>query len=132
MNQLDRLERLAQRLIEGVFHRLFQTRLHPADLAEHLAKAIEQGRRDEAGAILIPNHYQIVINPTDYAWLVEQSSCDALVTELYNYLTNLVAEANYQFCGPLHVLLDKNDTVLSGRVEIKTDCVSLRQEKGDW
>jgi len=30
MNQLDRLEALAQRLIEGVFDRMFQTRLPPA------------------------------------------------------------------------------------------------------
>ena len=37
MNQFDRLETIAQRLIEGIFSRLFHTQLHPADLARHLA-----------------------------------------------------------------------------------------------
>ncbi len=35
MNKFDRLESLAQRLIEGTFNRLFQTRLPLADLAHH-------------------------------------------------------------------------------------------------
>jgi hypothetical protein len=130
MNQLDRLERLAQRLIEGPFQRLFRTRLHPADLGEHLAMAIEKGRRDEMGTHLIPNYYQIMVNPNDYAMLVEQSSYDTVVAALCHHLTDLAAETDYRFCGPLKVALAKNEDVLPGRIEIETDCVSSLQ--GDW
>lgn len=39
MNQFDRLETLAQSLIEGVFTWLFKARTHSADVAHHLASA---------------------------------------------------------------------------------------------
>ena len=72
MNQLDRLETLAQRLIEGTFNRFFQTQLHPADVVHHLAVAIEQGRQSSAN--VVPNIYQIVLNPADYNKLTAGSS----------------------------------------------------------
>ena len=49
MNRLDRLEALAQRLIEGTFNRLFQTQLDPVDLVHHLTAAVENGRRNGKG-----------------------------------------------------------------------------------
>ncbi len=127
MNRLDRLERWVQRLIEGPFNRLFRTRLHPTDLVDHLLAAAEQGRQNGRGSNLIPNHYQVVVNPTDYAMLVEKSSCDAIVTDLYHHLTTLVAEAHYQFDGPLQVLLDEDETILPGQIVIKTDDIPALQ-----
>lgn len=132
MNQLDRLERLAQRLIEGPFRVFFQTRLHLADLADYLANAIENGRRNEDKTNLLPNHYHILVNSTDYAYLVERSSYDTILTELHHHLTNLVVETDERFYGPLRILLDKDDVVLPGRVEIKTDYVPAIKEEGEW
>jgi hypothetical protein len=125
MNQLDRLERLVQQLIEGSFQCLFRKRLHPVDLADHLAVAVEAGCQNGRGVVLIPNYYQILLNPADYAVLVEKSSRNTVVTELYDYLTNLAAEANYQFDGPLQVLLDQDERVLPGRVQVKTNVAKL-------
>ena len=121
MHQLDRLEYLVQRLIEGPFQRLFRTRLHPADLSNRLAAVIEADRQNGRGAETVPNRYQIMVNPVDFARLVEASSCEAIVTELYSYLISLAAEANYQFGGPLQVSLEPDEAVATGHVEIKAD-----------
>jgi hypothetical protein len=105
--------------------------LHPVDLADHQAVAVEAacqketGGQNGRGVVLIPNYYQILLNPADYAALVEKSSRDTVVTELYDYLTNLAAEANYQFDGPLQVLLDQDERVLLGRVQVKTNVAKL-------
>ncbi|MBN1219768.1 MAG: DUF3662 domain-containing protein [Anaerolineae bacterium] len=123
MNQLDRFERLAQRLIEVPFQRLFQPQLHPADLTDQLALAIEEGRQNGRGHDLIPNHYQILINSADYAQLVKTSNCDAIVTELYTYLSSLAAETNWQFAGPLRVLLEQDETIKPGSIKITADYV---------
>ena len=123
MNQLDRFERLVQRLIEGPFRRLFQTGLHPADLADQLAAVIETDHQNGQGSNLIPNHYQIMINPADYACLVERSSCEAIVTELYSFLISLAVEANYQFEGPLQVFLEPIEEIVAGHVQIMADIV---------
>jgi len=121
MNQFDLLEKLAQQLIEGTFHRLFRTRLHPADLTEHLLAAVENGRQNGNGANLLPNHYQITVNPVDYAVLVEESSGDMLAAELHHFLIGLAAAANYQFGGPLRVALAENKGVEPGQVDITTE-----------
>ena len=120
MNGLDRLETLAQQLIEGIFQRLFQTQLHPADLARHLAAVIETGRQAGTPANTIPNHYWIRLNPADYAALINGSSEGVEVAHLRHYLARLIQEAGYQLTGPLQVSLDQAASVLPGQVEIKT------------
>ncbi|MBN1992581.1 MAG: DUF3662 domain-containing protein [Anaerolineae bacterium] len=119
MNQLDRLERLAQRLIEKPFQRLFQTRLHPADLADHLTMVVA-ACRDGADSRLIPNHYQIIINPLDYPALVDGAGDRAIMADLVNHLTGLAAEGNCQFQGSLQVSLVQSESVPPGRVEVRT------------
>lgn len=126
MNQFDRLETIAQRLIEGVFSRLFHTQLHPADLARHLAIVIEN-EQPEAGqneADHIPNFYGITLNSGDYAQLVASSSVDTEVTRLRNYLTWLIQEADYQPAGPIHVTLEKSDRIRPGKIKVKTRYVN--------
>ncbi len=115
MNQFDRLEKLAQDLIEEPFQRLFPAHVRLADLAEHLLAAVEKHRQHENGAGLY--HYRIMVNPVDYAGLVAASGCEALETEFYAYLTDLT--------GPLRVTLIKNDTVKPGQVVIKTGDVTI-------
>jgi hypothetical protein len=127
MNQLDRLERWVQQLIERPFNHLFRTGLHPTDLADSLLTAAEESRQNGSSANLIPNHYQVMINPADYVILVEKLDCDAIVTELYNHLVTQAAEAHYQFGGTLHILLDQNETVSPGQIEIKTDYMPALQ-----
>jgi len=124
MNQLDKLEALAQRLIEGTFSRLFQTRLRPADLAHHLAVAIESGSKGASGGgstNLIPNRYQIILNPDDYAALAVYPGSEAEVLKLRQYLLRLAREANYRFAGPLEVGLGQSEAVLPGQVEVKCE-----------
>ncbi len=62
MKQLDRLEALAQGLIEGVFNRLFQTQLHPSNLAHHPA---------EAGKIETRESLAVVSDHTARRWLLQ-------------------------------------------------------------
>lgn len=126
MNQFDRLETIAQRLIEGAFSRLFHTQLHPADLARHLAVAVEaeQPETGQAESDYIPNYYGITLNPGDYSQLVAGSSVEAEVIRLRNYLTWLIQEADYQPAGPIHVTLDQSDGVRPGKIKIKTRYVN--------
>ncbi|MCB0165640.1 MAG: DUF3662 domain-containing protein [Anaerolineae bacterium] len=126
MNQFDRLETIAQRLIEGAFSRLFHTQLHPADLARYLAIAIESEPPEtgQSEADHIPNFYGVILNPGDYNQLVAGSSVEAEATRLRNYLTWLIQEADYQPAGPIHVTLEPSDGVRPGKVKVKTRYVN--------
>jgi hypothetical protein len=107
MNQFERLEELAQHLIEGPFQRFFPTHLRLADLAEYLLAAVEKNRQHENGAAV----YQIMVNPADYAGLVAASGREALETELTGPTTNLTDR----------VVVVENGAVGPGQVVIKTD-----------
>lgn len=126
MNKFDHLETLAQRLIEGPFNRLFQTRLHPADLAQRLMKAMLNGRQNnvEAGSNTVPNDYQIVLNPADYATLIGKSSRSQLIAAIRRDLDSFIQEGDYQLVGPLHISLDEDKSISRGQVEIKANYAS--------
>ena len=120
MNQFDRLEALAQRLIEGSFQRLFRIQFQPADLAHHLAAAIENGKQAHGAVDLIPNHYQILLNPADYWALIDGSDHHSAVADLHTWILGLVQEMDYRLAGPLHVWLEQQENIPPGQVKIKT------------
>lgn len=127
MNKFDHLETLAQRLIEGPFNRLFQTRLlHPADLAQRLMQAMLNGIQDnaEAGANAVPNEYEVMLNPADYTRLIGKSSRSQLIAAIRRDLDSFIHEGDYQLVGPLHISLDENESVSPGQIEIKVNYVS--------
>jgi len=117
MNPLDNLERLAQRFVEGTFHRFFAKQLHLADLADELVASIE-ARPNGRDKNLLLAHYQIILNPVDYGALVQQNGSERIRSELIAHLTTFADEANYQFDGPLRISLVQNELLQSGQVEI--------------
>ena len=117
MNPLDNIERLAQRFVEGTFHRFFGKKLHPVDLVDHLIAFIEterNGREDD----LIPANYEITVNPTDYIALVRQNNSEEITSELVAYLATFADEATYQFDGSLRIALNQNGSVHLGQIKI--------------
>ena len=67
--KLSRLEDLAQELVEGTFGRLFGGRLEPLDVANRLARAIE----DYAGRGQTVSHYLVALNPDDFRFLTTEN-----------------------------------------------------------
>ena len=119
MNPLDNLERLTQRFVEGTFHRFFGKKLHPADLTDQLIALVEaEGNRREGN--LLPANYQVMLNPADYAAIVQQNSREEIASELISHLTTFAIESNYQFDDPLRVTLEQNESVQSGRIQVST------------
>ncbi|MCS7284061.1 MAG: DUF3662 domain-containing protein [Anaerolineae bacterium] len=103
MNRLARFERVAEQLVEGTFARLFADRLHPLEVAAHLARAIEDALENPPPSLKAvsplpaPTHYQIFLHPSDLAALTDQAG---LVEELTRYLTRLVAQAGLPLTAP--------------------------------
>lgn len=122
MNQFDRLEIIAQRLIEGAFSRLFQTQLHPADLARRLARAVDDDHQEAIrnGLQLLPNFYRVTLSPGDYAKLVSGSTVEAETARLRRYLIRLIEEVNGRPVGPIEVTLDRSSAVRPGKVRVNS------------
>src|SRR5258708_2766886 len=67
----SRVEQRIEQLVEGSFARLFAGRLHPREVAIHLAHALEDNAHPAAqGGIMAPNVFSVHLNPEDHAALV--------------------------------------------------------------
>ncbi len=95
LNALSRFESLAQRWLEGGFARLFGARLHPAELAEQLARALEDGRvAGPDGVWLAPDDYQVLLNPDDYFHLADQPGHAEVEKTLAGYLIEIARQSS--------------------------------------
>lgn len=66
---LSRLENLVQDLVEGTFGRLFGGHLELLDVANHLARAIEDNEHKGQREVI----YQVYLNPEDFRVLTESN-----------------------------------------------------------
>lgn len=88
MNKLSRFEALAETLVEGTFARLLHSRLQPVEVAQRIARAMEDGQIiGPEGGVWAPNRYLVFLNPEDHAAL--HGLQPSLETELANYVVDL-------------------------------------------
>lgn len=109
---INRLENQLERLIEGGFHRLFGRRIHAADLALHLARAMDdhlymddhlciEGGHDPRP--IAPDEYLIYLNPRVQSVLLERHA--ALVSTLAMHLVEMATNAGYRLNDTPHIKL---------------------------
>jgi len=65
MNMLRNLEAKLGGLVEGAFGRAFKTNLQPVELAQKLAKEMEESQVVSVSRVYVPNHYRVFLSPQD-------------------------------------------------------------------
>jgi len=120
MSKIARFEALAERLVEGTFTRLFAGRLSPAEVATHLARAMEDYQVVAPdGTPQAPTHYWVYLHPDD---------CDALAvaqpgieSALAQHVGQLAAQADLaaQLAPIIRVLPDPAMGLHEVRVEAR-------------
>jgi hypothetical protein len=125
VNPLSHLEDVAEQLVEGAFARMFHARLQPIEVARRNARAMEDGQViDAQGAIVVPNAYQVYLNPDDYQALADYR--DTLQEELARYVANLARNAGATMPGRPRVFLQANTSVSLRRVHIEARLLSAQ------
>src|SRR4051794_6765952 len=84
MSMLRNLEAKLGGLVEGAFGRAFKSNVQPVELAQKLAKEMEESQVVSVSRVYVPNHYRVFLSPQDR----EQFSGyePALRKELSDYL----------------------------------------------
>ena len=124
-NPLSHLEDMAEQLVEGAFARLFRARLQPIEVARRIARAMEDGQVINAqGQVVVPNAYQVYLNPDDYQAL--ESYQDTLQYELTRYVATLARNVGATMPGRPRVYLQANATVSLKRVRVDARLLSAR------
>jgi hypothetical protein len=70
--RFSQFERRIEQLVEGSFARLFAGRLHPREVAVHLARALEDNAQvTQDGVEIAPNVFNVHLNPDDLAAMLK-------------------------------------------------------------
>lgn len=120
MNNIQKFEELAERLIEGTFERIFGAKLHPGDIARRLAVTMdEKSAPDEEGHVVIPSTYEVRLNPDDYIALSgEMGSIDTTLEQLQYYLEQLAYEGGFYLYDEIDLTISYDEKVEPGQIEV--------------
>lgn len=105
MNRIARFEALAEQWVEGTFARLFGGQIHPLEVANHVARAMEDACSQAAdGTPLAPTHYRIDLHPQDLDAL--RARHPAPEEELARYVEDLARQAGLLLLTPPVIILN--------------------------
>ncbi len=122
---LGKLEQRLERMLEHPLGRLFGGKIEPADLANRLSRAMEDGQIVAAGKRLVPNRYEISLHPADLAEF--QSFEGILVQEMGAYLMGLARQRGYTLIGRPEIALSVDTTLARGDVAVVARLIDLSQ-----
>ncbi|MEP7289822.1 MAG: DUF3662 and FHA domain-containing protein [Chloroflexota bacterium] len=117
-SRFSRVEERIQQLVEGSFARLFAGRLHPREVAVHLARALENNAQAGPDGIFIaPNVFMVRLNPDDYSALVAVEP--GLATSLTETIVDLANRAGMrlQETPTIEIIPDETLTLWAIHVE---------------
>ncbi len=118
MNVARSLERRLERLLEGVFTRVFSGRLHASEVAGRIAREADLARFDHASGPGTANSYTLTFNPSD----VDGDGSD-LAISLTESFADYAAEAGLRLVGPPRVVIETDPKVLKGQFDCHPEIV---------
>lgn len=116
---ISQFERLAQRLVEDSFKRIFGGRLEPLEVAARLAKALEDSQLDGRAADL----FTIRLHPSDLDYMSQNEPL--LETKLAAYVARLASQVGLTMVSEAEVNLVSDPNV--GRHQIGVTAEHSRQ-----
>jgi hypothetical protein len=116
-NHITRFEEMVQRLVEGTFARLFAGRLRPLEVANAMARAMEDHAALGPGdSLLAPNHYWVALNPADHDALI--AGQPDLADDLARHLFDVAQQVDFVLPDPPVVSLSSEADVPLHQVQV--------------
>ena len=123
MNALQRFENRLEELISGAFARTFRSAVQPVEISAALNREVDNSAqilsRDRR---LVPNDFHVELSAGDHERL--SSIGPQLTDELTNLLREHANQQSYVFTGPVHISLETDDELTTGRFRVRSKSVS--------
>jgi hypothetical protein len=116
MRPVAAVERLLERAFERSTARLFRLRLRPVQVLRRVERAMEEGRRRDGSAMLVPNRFTVTLHPGDVT--DDQAGLAMLAAELADGALEFARGRGYSLLARTHVLLATSARVAPGEVEV--------------
>jgi hypothetical protein len=116
MRPLSSVERFFERLFERPTARIFRPRLHPVQILRRVERAMERGRRVEAGRTTAPDRFTVRLHPADLARLEPDAD---LAVELATGALAFARRQGFSLLGRPRVAVIGDATGHPGEVEVE-------------
>ena len=123
---LQQFERRLERLVEGVFARAFRGGLQPVEIGRRLTREMDLRRTIAPRGTLAPNQFVVTLSPSDRTRFA--SIEDELVEELVAVAHDHADVERYHFLGPVSVVMETDDGLAAGMVEISGEIQRNEEE----
>lgn len=109
---LQRFERSLERLVEGVFAKVFRSGLQPVELGRRLTREMDLRRSVGVNGLVAPNHFEILLSQGDTDRFA--SFADALKRELVETVREHARGERYNFLGPVSIEMKVESSLSDG------------------
>lgn len=103
--------------MEGSFARLFRSPIQPAEIAKRLEREMEAHPTISVGRTYVPNHYEVSLNPSDYAEF--EPFRHSLEHNMAEFISDLATERGYSLISRPKVVLQSDEGVPRRGIEVK-------------
>ena len=124
---LGNFESRLERMVDGVFSRMFRSGVRPVELGRRLVREMDLKRSvGVRGRTVVPNHFVIRVSTTDHEQLATMQ--ESLLRELRDAARGHARDESYGFVGPVTVELVADPSLHTGLFAI--DARLLEPEGG--
>jgi hypothetical protein len=100
---LEKVERSIELLVEGIPQTVFRQKLQPAELGRKLEREMLRQQQAGLGANLVPNHFDVALNPADFERFSGFRS--SLENQMESWLTQVAQRKGCVFVDRVEVTL---------------------------
>lgn len=104
---LEKLERSIEQLVEGVPQAVFRQKLQPAELGRKLEREMLRQRQAGLGASIVPNRFDVELNPSDFEHIADYSS--SLEDQMESWLAQVAHRKGCVFVSRVEVSLKSSE-----------------------
>jgi hypothetical protein len=109
MNGLAMFERFFEQVMEGTVGRIFRSPIQPAEIGRRLERAMESNQVVSVDGLIVPNDYQVHMNPLDM--VVFADFVPVLCHQMEQWLIDLAGQREYGFIDHVRVQIFGDETV---------------------
>ncbi|CAN5184054.1 DUF3662 and FHA domain-containing protein [soil metagenome] len=124
---IERIERVASRLIEGWTARLFRAKLQPVQLAKRLIRAMESHQTISLSKTFVPNSYVVSLSPGDFAQFEQYRR--SLERDLAEALLGAARDRGFTLLAFPSVEIERDDEMAPADVRVSCALVDASGEE---
>ncbi|CAN5472584.1 DUF3662 and FHA domain-containing protein [soil metagenome] len=123
MSKLDRFEGFFQRVMEDSVGRIFRTPVQPAEIGRRLERAMESNQVISVEGVIVPNDYEVILNPQDMVVFADFVS--ALCRQMEDWLVDMATDRGYGFVDHVRVQIKGDAHVGQRSIYVDSSIVEL-------